>query len=257
MNGEQNIQQTFAGGKVFAAYLTAGDGGIQKTLTASLALIRAGVNLLEIGMPFSDPVADGPVIQRASVRALQSGTGLKDILWLAKEIRQVSNIPLVLFSYMNPILSAWSSGFFADLRHAGIDGLLLLDCPLEATQNFHKKCEAHQIAPISIIATSTQTARIQSIAVQAKGFLYYACRKGVTGMRSTLPEDFPDKIAAIRAQTNLPIIAGFGIASRASAEQVLHHADGVVVGSLFVKAIEDGLDETALSELAKNICPFN
>src|SRR3990167_2966519 len=149
--------------KAYIAYLTAGDGGIQRTLNAAMALIVGGVNLLEIGIPFSDPVADGPVIQRASQRAILAGTTLQDVLWLVKEIRQRSNIPLILFSYLNPILAAAQSGFFRDAKSAGVDGLLLVDCPIEESQYIQDMCVKNQLNLIYVITPSTSMRRIQYI----------------------------------------------------------------------------------------------
>lgn len=257
MNGIQRIQEHFSKGKLFIAYLTAGDGGIQRTLDAALALIEGGVNMLEIGVPFSDPIADGPVIQRAANRALKNGTTLNDILFLAKEIRKKSSIPLILFSYLNPILSAMAGTFFEDAKNAGIDGILIVDCPLEESQIFREKCLAQEIAPIYVIAPSTTPARIQKINEQAKGFLYYACRKGTTGVRSSLPEDFAEKIQLIKKNVTLPVVTGFGIANRETAAKVLQTADGVVVGSYFVEALERGISPSELKHLAETMNPLS
>src|SRR5579862_9102394 len=142
------IQDLFSKQKACIAYLTAGDGGIEKTLRAAIALIDGGVNMLEIGVPFSDPIADGPVIQRAAKRALAAKTTLQDILQLTKEIRKKSDIPLILFSYLNPIFSVFNTPFFQEAAAAGIDGALLVDCPLEESHVFQQKCLDNHIAPI-------------------------------------------------------------------------------------------------------------
>jgi tryptophan synthase alpha chain len=249
------IERLFANNKAFIAYLTAGDGGIQRTLDAALALIEGGVNMLEIGMPFSDPVADGPIIQRAASRSLAAGTTLQDILWLTKEIRKHSDIPLILFSYFNPILSALQSNFLNDAKNAGIDGLLLVDCPLEESQTVHQKCMQNEIALIYVITPSTALDRVKRIDQYAQRFLYYACRKGTTGVRNALPDDFQQKIELIKAIAHLSVVVGFGISNQEMADCVLEHADGVVVGSLFVKALEDGGSPSILSTLARDICP--
>lgn len=239
--------------KHFVAYLTAGDGGIQRTLDAAIALIKGGVTILEIGVPFSDPIADGPVIQRASARALQSGTTLNDILGLTKAIRKISDIPLILFSYLNPLLSALNSSFFEDAKNAGITGLLLVDCPIEESQAFHQKCLEHSISPIYVITPSTPVERIKIIDSMGKGFLYYACRKGTTGIQAGLPDDFVKNIQKIKSLVHLPVVAGFGISNRESAQKVLEYADGFVVGSLFVKALEDGATPDELTALARGM----
>jgi tryptophan synthase alpha chain len=249
------IQQLFAESKALTAYLTAGDGGIQATRDAALALIQGGVNMLEIGMPFSDPIADGPIIQRATARSVKNGTTLEDILWLAKQIRQHSNIPLILFSYLNPIISALQSNFLCAAKSAGIDGLLLIDCPLEESQFIRQQCDQHEIALIYVIAPTTALTRVKTIDAYAQGFLYYACRKGTTGIHKKLPDDFQKKIKAIKSIVNLPVIVGFGISNQEMTTQILEHADGVVVGSSFVKALETG-PPSALSKLARGIFPI-
>jgi tryptophan synthase alpha chain len=256
MNNLHRIENSFKQGKAFVGYLTAGDGGIQRTLDASLALIDGGINILEIGVPFSDPIADGPVIQRAASRALASGTTLKDILWLTQEIRKKSEIPLILFSYLNPILSALHTSFFKDAQTAGIDGMLIVDCPIEESAEIHQKCLDYNIAPIYIIAATTKVSRICHINQHGKGFLYYACRKGTTGMRSMLPDNFAERMKLIKSTVNLPVVTGFGISTQDAAKEVLQHADGVVVGSLFVKALEDGLNPSELMHLALSINPL-
>ena len=256
MSGILRLKESFAQQQAYIGYLTAGDGGIQRTLDAALALIEGGVNLLEIGVPFSDPTADGPVIQRAAARALSCGTNLPDILWLTEQIRRQSSIPLVLFSYLNPILSVLQSTFFQEARQAGIDGALIVDCPLEESTLLHQTCLTQQIAPIYVITPSTSLARVQYIDQHAEGFLYYACRKGTTGVRSSLPDDFAEKMRQIKANVHLPVVAGFGIATRAAAKEVLSVADGVVVGSLFVKALEDNISQHDLVKLAKSVNPM-
>jgi tryptophan synthase alpha chain len=256
MRGIQKIDHFFKETKAFAGYLTAGDGGIQHTLEASLALIEGGVNMLEIGVPFSDPIADGPVIQRAAKRALAANTTLEDILTLVKSIRKKSTIPLILFSYLNPVLSVMKTSFFKKAAISGIDGLLLVDCPIEEQGSFYDHCVSHDIAPIYVISPSTSSQRIIKISKHAKGFLYYACRKGTTGVRTDLPVDFVKKIREIKNHTRFPLIAGFGISTPDIAKQVIKYTEGVVVGSLFVKALEDGMSLSKLTRLAASINPL-
>ena len=253
MNSLEKIQALFKNQKAHIAYLTAGDGGATTTIDAALALIEGGVNLLEIGIPFSDPKADGPVIQQASARALQRGTYLKQVLEIARAIRSQSAVPMILFSYYNPILAALSPTFFQEISEAGIDGLLIVDCPLEESGALQQQCFEHQLAFIHVIAPSTPMDRVALMAAKAQGFLYYACRKGTTGMKASLPDDFSEKMTALKSITPLPIVVGFGISDRATAEQVLEKADGVVIGSLFVKALADGMSLQELTSLAKNI----
>lgn len=253
MNGIQRIERSFSKGKLFIAYLTAGDGGIKRTLDASLALIEAGIHMLEIGIPFSDPIADGPIIQRAASRALASQTTLQDVLWLTTEIRKKSDIPLILFTYLNPILSAMEGSFFKDAQKAGVDGLLIVDCPIEESSLFRDQCLENEIAPIFVISPSTSAERIRHIDQYGKGFLYYACQKGTTGVRAHLPIDFVEKMQFLRQHARLPVVVGFGISNRESAVNVLKEADGVVVGSLFVKALEEGMAPLELKNLVKSL----
>ena len=256
MTGIQRITNAFAKNKAFVAYLTAGDGGMAKTLAAALALIEAGVTILEIGVPFSDPIADGPVIQRAAARSLDAGTTLSSILDLIKELRKHTDIPLILFTYLNPLLQALSNDFLNQARQAGIDGLLVVDCPLEEMDAIVDSCRQQGIAPIFVASPTTSVARLQMIAQQGQGFLYYACRKGTTGIRTDLPEDFTGKMQTLRTHVKLPIVVGFGIATRQAASQVLQYADGVVVGSLFVQALENDMQLADLQQLAKKVNPL-
>ncbi len=256
MNGLQRIQSHFQNHKAFVGYLTAGDGGIQRTLEGALALIAGGVNLLEIGLPFSDPVADGPVIQQASARALAGGIDIDQIFWLTAEIRKVSQIPLILFSYLNPILSMLKASLFKKAQQAGLDGILIVDCPIEESHRFHQSCLDQGMAPIYIISPTTPLQRLQQINQLGKGFLYYACRKGTTGMQAKLPENFVEKIKWIKSQVQLPVVAGFGIAEKETAEYVLKFADGVVIGSLFVDALGQKKTPHELCALARNINPL-
>lgn len=251
------IKNTFDKGKAYVGYLTAGDGGIQQSLQSALALIEGGVNILEIGVPFSDPIADGPVIQRAASRALSNGTTMLDVLGLIKDIRKQSDIPLILFSYYNPILANFTDSFFDGIRDAGVDGILLVDCPFEESRDFHHQCIIRNIAPIYVITPTTSVQRIQLINEKAQGFLYYACRNGTTGIKSDLPENFESKVQIIKSNTTLPLVVGFGIANSEMAANVLKYADGFVIGSRFVKAIEDGISKQELSLLAKSLNPVN
>jgi tryptophan synthase alpha chain len=244
---KNRIQTAFEKNKIFAGYITVGDGD---SLAIANTLIDAGVNLLELGVPFSDPIADGPVIQRAAERALKKNTSLFDVLALAKELRKTSDIPLVLFSYFNPLLHAHPATWLPIAKQAGIDGVLVVDLPYEEGQLFYQQCLAHDILPITIITPATTSARLKKITRHAKGFLYYASQKGTTGMRSGVATEFAEKIAAIKAVSSLPILAGFGIATRADAQEMLQHAEGFVVGSFFMKALEEGASLEALQHMA-------
>ena len=224
------ISKAFAKRDAFVGYLTAGDAGKKEFL----ALLEMGVNVLEIGIPFSDPVADGPVIQKAMERSLNNGTTPEKVLHLVQDLRKETEVPLILFTYLNPIQRDLK-GFLSQAKQAGVDGILVVDLPLEESAEYLEICEEVGLDPIFVIAPSTPPKRIGEIARVAKGFLYYACRKGTTGARKGLPEDLAGKIAQIRAKSALPIAVGFGISDRETGRAILKIADGFVVGSHFVE----------------------
>lgn len=256
MNSSTRIQHAFAQKKLLVGYLTAGDGGIERSLEAALALIKGGVGLLEIGLPFSDPIADGPVIQRAAARALAQGTTMEQVLHLVRSIRQYSDIPLILFTYLNPLLQYLNQNkSLAQLKKAGLDGVLWVDASLEECAPLVQAAQAVNLASIFVISPTTSPERIAQMNELGSGFLYYACRNGTTGVRDALPNNFIEKIRQIKRITHLPVVAGFGISNAQMAAQVLEHTDGVVVGSLFVKAIEQGASSQALIQLAQSIYP--
>ncbi|HSX11395.1 MAG TPA: tryptophan synthase subunit alpha [Chlamydiales bacterium] len=224
------ISKAFANRDAFVGYLTAGDAAKEQFLK----LVALGANVLEIGIPFSDPVADGPVIQKAMERALKAGTTPEKALHLVSELRKETEVALLLFTYFNPIQRDLK-GFLTQAKRAGADGILVVDLPLEEADAYRVFCKELALAPIFVIAPSTPPERIAQIAQAAEGFLYYACRKGTTGIRSGIPVDLPEKIAQIRERSSLPIAVGFGIESRETAHEILKIADGFVVGSYFVQ----------------------
>lgn len=224
------ISKAFANHNAFIGYLTVGDA----TKKDFLELVSIGVNILEVGIPFSDPVADGPVIQKAMQRALEKGANAESALKMVAEIRKESEVAIVIFTYFNPIQKDFSL-FLRKAKEAGADGILIVDLPLEEASEYCRLCGEIDLDPIFVIAPSTLPARIEEIAKRGKGFLYYACRKGTTGARSDLPADLSEKIAQIRAKSTLPIAVGFGISNRKTADEVLKMADGFVVGSHFVE----------------------
>lgn len=248
------ISQQFAQGPAYIGYLTAGDGGIRKSLEMMQALIAGGVNILEVGVPFSDPVADGPTIQQAAARALATGINLQKIFGLIAQLRQQTEIPIILFSYYNPVL-AYGDRFYFDAKNAGVDGCLIVDLPLEEAETHFQSCKIANIDPILLIAPSTPLERIKQINQRGRGFLYYVSRKGTTGIQTALTDDFADKITEIKQNVTLPIVAGFGIADRKSAKTVVSLADGFVVGSYFVNLIANGISAAELTRLTKSIDP--
>jgi len=241
------IRSAFKKGPVFVAYLTIGDGGLDYSLESALALEKGGVDLLEIGIPFSDPVADGPVIQKAMQRALEGGTKLADTITFIERLRRHSQIPLVLFTYYNPVFQA-GERFLQEARQAGADGILILDQPYE---------EAKQkiLDQIFIVSPSTTSERLSKIAAKSQGFLYYVCQKGVTGVRQELPAFAFSDLKKIKNIARTPVVAGFGISERSMAQKVLRYADGFVVGSYFVQEMGKRASPDKLSQLAKAIDP--
>jgi tryptophan synthase alpha chain len=251
------INTVFKKNKVFIAYLTAGQKGLDYTFQAALSLIAGGVDLLEIGVAFSDSVADGPVIQQAMNDAVMRKVTLLDALELIKKIRKRTDIPLVLFSYFNPLLQIGYSDIFLRAKDAGVDGILIVDLPLEESAKYISKCNEYDIFPIFVIAPSTNAERIGQISKNAKGFLYYACRKGTSGMKHGLPEGFKKRIKLIKQNSKLPVVVGFGVSSCQAAKKIIDVADGFVVGSLFVDAVNQGISAKELKKIAIKIDPRN
>lgn len=250
------IESVFKVKKPFVAYLTAGDGGMEKSLAVMRAYAESGVDIIEVGMPFSDPVADGPVIQAAAMRAIQVGTTLPDVLNLIHTFKQEYETPVILFGYMNPLLQMGDiKDFFIKAKSSGVDGCLTVDLPLEESDAYHQTCVAAGIDPIYLIAPSTPEARIKRIAERAHGMVYYACRKGVTGMRQGLPADLSERIALIRSVTDVPVVVGFGISSVETAAAIAAVADGFVVGSLLVQTA-DCCSDDALRAVIHSLVPM-
>ena len=225
------------GRAAMVAYITGGDPTLAASAKVSLALEQAGVDVLELGVPFSDPLADGATIQAAAGRALAAGATVPGILDLVREIRKSSGIPIVLFAYLNPVYTYGFSRFQADAAAAGADGILLLDLPpSEAAQNSELTASSG-LRTIRLIAPTTPAKRLRDITDAAEGFLYYVSREGVTGEQSSLSTDIAGRVAAIRALTKVPVAVGFGISNPEQAATVAALADGVVVGSAIVRKI--------------------
>ncbi|MDD5722827.1 MAG: tryptophan synthase subunit alpha [Syntrophales bacterium] len=225
--------------KALIAYLTAGDPSLETTKEIILGLDRAGVDILEIGVPFSDPTADGPIIQAASHRALKAGATLSGILDMIETVRDVSEIPIVLFGYYNPILSYGNERFAKRAREVGVDGILVVDLPPEESKELKKYTDRAGIDCISLIAPTSTDERIRKIARDAGGFLYYISITGVTGTAKPQVSDIKRDVERIRAVTTLPVAVGFGISTPEQAREIAPHADGIVIGSAFVRLIEE------------------
>jgi len=238
------IQERFrtlreAGELGIVAYLTAGDPSLDATLEFVLALAAAGADVIELGVPFSDPLADGPTIQRASERALKSGTTLARVLDLVRRIRKSSEVPLVLFSYFNPILQMGLEKFASAARAAGADGVLATDLTPEEAEDYRRALGAHHLDTIFLGAPTSTDERLAKIANCSSGFLYLISRTGVTGAKDALPDDLPALLRRARAVSELPLAVGFGISLPSHVSVLGGLADAAVVGSALVSEIEN------------------
>jgi len=220
------------------AYVTAGDPSLEASEKIVLAAAEAGADVIELGVPFSDPVADGPTIQRASERALRAGTTLADVIELVRKIRQRSDVPLVLFSYYNPLLQMGTEKFAAAASEAGADGVLATDLTPEESADYREIMRAHNLDTIFLVAPTSTDARIEQIAAVSSGFLYLISRAGVTGARDTLPEELPALVRRVRKFTALPVAVGFGVSLPTHVTVLGGIADAAVVGSALVAEIE-------------------
>ena len=221
------------------AYVTSGDPDLATTRAVVLAAINAGAAVIELGVPFSDPLADGPVIQRASERALKHGTSLEQVLKLAAEIREHSqSVGLIIFTYLNPVLRMGMPKFCKVARHAGVDGVLVTDLPVEEAGDYLREARANELACIILAAPTSTDARLKSIAGVSSGFVYAVSRTGVTGARKQLPEDAQSLVRRLRRYTKLPIAVGFGISTPEHFAAVGRYANAAVVGSAIVETIE-------------------
>lgn len=238
------IQQKFndlkkRGDKALVAYLTAGDPDLETTMALITALDEAGVDVLEIGVPFSDPTADGPTIQAASQRSLQKGTTLSAIFHMLETVRKFTEIPIVLFGYYNPIFIYGTERFAKQAKKSGVDGILVVDLPPEESRELRQYTDRADIDFISLIAPTTSSERIGKISQKATGFLYYVSITGVTGTQKPVVSDIKKEMNRIRKQTTMPVVVGFGISTPEQAAEIALHAEGVVIGSAFVRLIEE------------------
>ena len=236
------------------AYITAGDPTLNATRVFVLALAEAGADVVELGVPFSDPLADGPTIQRASERALKSGTTLAGVLALVRQIRESSQVPLVLFSYFNPILQMGLEKFAAAAAEAGADGVLVTDLTPEESAEYRQILQAHHLDTIFLAAPTSTDERLVKIAACSSGFLYVISRTGVTGAKDALPDDLPALLRRARSFTKLPIAVGFGISLPGHVSVLGGLADAAVVGSALVSEIEKAASpEAAAAALRERI----
>lgn len=232
-----------AGRKALVPFVTAGDPSLEATVPVLHALVEAGADLLELGVPFSDPMADGPVIQRSSERALARGAGMDYVLDCVRAFRERdARTPIVLMGYLNPIEIRGAQAFARDATKAGVDGVLLVDLPPEEAGEFEIAFSAQGIASIRLLAPTTPQARIERVLADARGYLYYVSFAGVTGADALDPAAAGARIAALRERSPVPVLAGFGIKDAASAAGMAERADGVVVGTALVAALAAAVD---------------
>jgi len=229
-----NIAKAFQNGKAFIGFITGGDPSIEKTKEFAREMIRAGADLIEIGIPFSDPIAEGPVIQEANNRALAAGTTVEKLFTLVTELRKETSVPLLFMTYVNPVFHYGYDAFFKRCKDVGLDGIIIPDLPFEEQPPVKEAANKHGIDLVSLIAPTSHE-RIKEIAKNAEGFIYLVSSMGVTGVRSEITTDLASITAAIKSVTSTPIAIGFGIHTPQQAAQMARIADGVIVGSALVK----------------------
>ena len=234
--------------KGFIAYITGGDPDLPRTFLVAHALERAGIDILEIGLPFSDPLADGIANQLSAQRALESGTNIPKLLAAITEFRKTSELPIVIYSYLNPVLNHGFHKFHLEAAAAGVDGLLLLDLPPDEAQRSAELADSVGLQRILLIAPTTPAPRIAKITAAGSGFIYYVSREGVTGEQTSVATSLPERVALIRSTTNLPVAVGFGVSNPEQAAEVAAAGDAVVVGSAIVKRIQEYANDPQLGE---------
>ena len=236
-------------------YITCGDPSLEISRDVALAAINGGADVIELGVPFSDPVADGPIIQRASERALQHGTDLVGVLDVARQIRQQSKAGLIIFSYLNPILQFGLDNFCAAAASAGVDGALVTDLPVEEATDYLRVMKAHKLAPVFLAAPTSTDERLRAIGKHSRGFVYAISRTGITGTRQEVAGDARSLVQRLRAFTKLPIAVGFGVSTPEQFAEVGQFADAAVIGSAIVRRIEQntGREAAAVSEFLQSL----
>ncbi|MDC7293162.1 MULTISPECIES: tryptophan synthase subunit alpha [unclassified Butyrivibrio] len=232
-----NIKNAFANGKAFVAFITCGDPDLETTKKTVIEAANNGADLIELGIPFSDPTAEGPVIQGANLRALKGGVTTDKIFDFVKDVRKEVTIPLVFMTYANVVYSYGAEKFMAGCKEAGIDGIILPDLPFEEKEEFDEVCDKYGVDLVSLIAPTSEN-RIAMIAKEAKGFLYIVSSLGVTGTRSEITTDLGSMVKIVKENTDIPCAIGFGISTPEQAEKISKLSDGVIVGSAIIKILE-------------------
>lgn len=232
-----NIKKAFENGKAFIAFITCGDPDLETTAAVVRAAVENGADLIELGIPFSDPTAEGPVIQGANLRALNGGITTDKIFAFVKELRRDVKVPMVFMTYANVVLSYGSERFISACRDIEIDGLILPDLPFEEKEEFYAICKKHGVDLISLIAPTSEN-RITMIAKEAEGFIYIVSSLGVTGMRNEIKTDLASIVRGVRENTNVPCAIGFGISTPEQAKKMADISEGAIVGSAIIKLLE-------------------
>ena len=232
-----NISKAFENGKAFIAFITCGDPDIETTKAVVKAAVDNGADLIELGIPFSDPTAEGPVIQGANLRALSGGMTTDKVFELVKELRKDIDTPMVFMTYANVVFSYGAETFIKTSREIGIDGMIIPDLPFEEKEEFSELCQQYDVALVSLIAPTSEN-RIAMIAKEAEGFLYIVSSLGVTGMRSEIKTDLASIVKVVRENTDIPCAIGFGISTPERAKKMADISDGAIVGSAIIKLLE-------------------
>ncbi len=228
--------------KALVVFITAGDPDLDATKNILDAIDDSGADIIELGVPFSDPLADGPIIQAASLRSLKSGTTLKKIISLVQEIRKTRNIPIVLMTSFNPVFVYGEKQFIEDAVSVGVDGVIIPDLPPEEATQFSDYASKKNLDVIYLLAPTSTDDRIQMVAKHGRGFIYYVSLTGTTGMRAQLADGLGDKVSAIKQKSKIPVLIGFGISNSELAREATKFSDGVIIGSAVVKLIENNSD---------------
>jgi tryptophan synthase alpha chain len=224
--------------KAFVPYIMAGDGGLDCLVDRLVMLEKFGATAIEVGVPFSDPVADGPTIQRAGIRALENGTTLRGIMKEIEKARKLVTVPIVLMTYLNPIYSYGIADFVKDINKAGVDGCIIPDLPIEEEELIAPLLEQDNIELIRLVTLTTPLERIKTIANKGKGFLYTVTVKGITGTRTDFGQELSQFLANVKSVSEIPVLAGFGISNQKQIQELTNYCDGVIVGSKIVDLFE-------------------
>ena len=234
------------GGKALIAYIMAGDPSIEDTERLIIELEKAGADLIELGIPFSDPLADGPTIQKAAVRALEHGVSLMDVIDLVKKVRKVSQVPIIFMSYYNPVFKYGEEQFVNDAVRAGVDGVIVPDLPPEEAGSLTGLARKKGLDTIFLLAPTSNEERIKTVCKNSTGFIYYVSLTGVTGAREGVAKDIKGMVKKIKGHTKNPVAVGFGISRPEQAKEISSWADGVIVGSAIVKVLEENIGKKTM-----------